>query len=101
MKNLSILAQRRSAKSLAQSDAMENQMSGLYEINEQTIADARKSGAAYWDRNKPYNATRNDLERLARSCGWHDADNVAWLEGFYEAKDRSMWFATRSRTGLY
>jgi hypothetical protein len=48
-----------------------------------------KHGMAYWTRNKPYDATRESLESLARSCGWHGEDNVAWLAGYYGAMRRA------------
>ena len=59
---------------------------GLREINEVSMIAAHKAGMVYWQRNKPYDATRESLESLARSCGWHGADNEAWLAGFYGVK---------------
>ena len=63
-------------------------MNGLHETTEATMIEAHKAGAAYWNRNKPHNATRDALELLARSCGWHGEDNAAWLAGFYGARQR-------------
>lgn len=63
-------------------------MSGIREITEQTMIDAHKAGMAYWQRNKPHNATDDNLRSLARSCGWHDANNDAWLAGFKGAQRR-------------
>lgn len=51
---------------------------------------AHKAGVAYWKQNKPAEATRDSLEALARSCGWHGEDSVAWLAGFYGARRRSI-----------
>ena len=63
-------------------------MSGLRETNEQTMIAAHKAGVAYWQRNKPVHATREDLESLARSCGWRGEDNAAWIAGYYGAQRR-------------
>ncbi len=68
----------------------ENKMSGLRETNEQTMIAAHQAGMAYWKRNKPMNATWDNLASLARSCGWHGEDNVSWLAGFYGAKSRDQ-----------
>jgi hypothetical protein len=64
-------------------------MTRLRETTEQTMIAAHKAGMAYWNRNKPQDATRENLESLARSCGWHGADNESWLAGFYGAKRRT------------
>jgi hypothetical protein len=61
----------------------------MYETSEQTMVAAHQAGMAYWKRNKPSDATRESLESLARSCGWHGADCEAWVAGFYGAKRRS------------
>jgi hypothetical protein len=61
---------------------------GLRETSEATMIAAHQAGMAYWKRNKPTLATNENLESLARSCGWHGEDNVAWLAGFYGAKHR-------------
>ena len=63
---------------------------GLIEINESTMVAAHKSGMAYWNRNKPQDATRDKLESLARSLGWHGANCVSWVAGFYGAKSRDV-----------
>jgi hypothetical protein len=76
MKNLPLSAQRRAAKSQAQSDS-------LRVSNEQTLIAAHKAGIAYWRNNRPVDATREALESHARSCGWHGADNTAWIAGYY------------------
>lgn len=57
-------------------------------MSEDTMINAHKAGIAYWERNKPYDATRKGLMILARSCGWRGENAVAWLAGFYGAKDR-------------
>lgn len=62
-------------------------MSGIREINEQSMINAHKAGRAFYKRNKP-NARRSDLESVARSCGWHDEDCTAWLAGFYGEQTR-------------
>ena len=62
----------------------------MTETNEQTMIAAHKAGQAYWNRNKPYDATRENLESLARTCGWHGENNVAWLAGYYGAKQRNV-----------
>lgn len=61
-------------------------MTGIRETTEATMAAAYEAGATYWKRNHPANATREDLKSVARSCGWHGEDNVAWLAGFYGSK---------------
>lgn len=60
----------------------------MRETTETTMIEAHKAGAAYWRRNKPVDATREALESLARSCGWHGEDCTAWLAGFYGEKSR-------------
>ncbi len=64
-------------------------MSGLHKITEDTMIEAHQAGMAYWNRNKPSEATREDLALLARSRHWHDEDNECWLAGFYAAKKRN------------
>lgn len=63
-------------------------MNGLRETNEDTMMLAHACGMAYWRMNQPYDATRDGLERHARTCGWYGEDNQAWLAGFYGAKRR-------------
>lgn len=58
--------------------------------SEKSMIAAHKAGMAYWQRNKPIGATEDSLASLARSCGWRDEDNAAWLAGFYGAKRREM-----------
>ena len=64
-------------------------MPGLRETTEATMVAAHQAGMDYWNRNKPEGATRENLESLARSCGWHGEDNAAWVAGFYGAKKRA------------
>lgn len=60
-------------------------------MSEKTMVAAHKAGMDYWKRNKPYDATRDGLESLARSCGWRDEEDVfSWLAGFYGAKRRDL-----------
>jgi hypothetical protein len=61
----------------------------MREQDEQSMVAAHKAGMAYWNRNKPENATRESLAVLARTCGWHGKDNECWLAGFYGAKRRA------------
>lgn len=63
-------------------------MTGLHEVNEDSMIAAHQAGMAYWRRNKPRDATPDNLASLARSCGWHGEDNAAWLAGFYGARRR-------------
>ena len=65
-------------------------MSGLHETTEATMIEAHKAGMAYWQRNKPHQATRDSLASHARSCGWYDENNEAWLAGFYGAAKRDF-----------
>lgn len=67
-----------------------NPVSGLYETTLETMLEANKAGAAYWNRNKPRDATREGLNSVARSCGWHGKDCVAWVDGFYGAVRRDF-----------
>lgn len=57
-------------------------------MSEATMIEAHKAGIAYWEHNKPTEASRESLESLARSCGWHGEDSDAWLAGFYGARRR-------------
>jgi hypothetical protein len=50
---------------------------------------AHRSGTAYWRANRTHDANRADLERLARTLGWHGEDNIAWIAGYYGAKRRA------------
>lgn len=52
-------------------------MNGLRATTEATMIAAHQAGMDYWNRNKPQTATRENLESLARSCGWHGEDNAA------------------------
>lgn len=63
-------------------------MSGIRETSEATMIAAHKAGVAFWNQNQPYEATPDNLASLAQSCGWRDADAVAWLAGFYGAQQR-------------
>lgn len=63
-------------------------MSALRESTVASMIAAHKAGRAYWQRNRPQDATREGLESVARSCGWHGEENFSWLAGFYGAKDR-------------
>jgi hypothetical protein len=63
--------------------------SGIRETSERTMIEAHKAGVAFWRNNRPVNASPDSLASVARSCGWHDADAVAWLAGFYGAQHRS------------
>lgn len=67
-----------------------NDMSGIRGITEQSMIAAHKAGMAYWRNNRPANATRESLQSLARSCGWHGEDNQAWIVGYYGAQHRLM-----------
>ena len=87
MKILSLSALRRAARSLAQSDAAAA-IGGRSESTESTMIEAHKAGMAYWRQNRPVDATRENLASHARTCGWHGADNKAWLAGYYGAKRR-------------
>jgi len=60
----------------------------MNDTTEATMIDAHKAGVAYWQRNKPRDATRAGLASLARSCGWDDELTDIWLAGFYGAKSR-------------
>ena len=51
---------------------------------------AHQAGMAYWNRNKPYDATPENVKMLARTLGYHDADNESFCAGFYGAKKRSV-----------
>jgi hypothetical protein len=53
---------------------------------------ANLAGQAYWQRNKPVDATREGLASLARSCGWHGKHTEAWLRGFDSAKASDQAF---------
>ncbi len=61
----------------------------IRETNEETMVQAHKAGVAYWNCNRPCEATREGLESLARSCGWHGDDMDSWVAGFYGAKRRA------------
>jgi hypothetical protein len=50
---------------------------------------ARLAGAAYWRCNRPHEASHENLESLARVCGWRDDEIAAWLDGYYEAMERA------------
>jgi len=63
-------------------------MTGIRETTEESMIAAHKAGMAYWQRNKPWEATLPNLRALARSCGWHGDDCDAWVAGFYGAKRR-------------
>ena len=66
-------------------------MTGLRETNEATMVEAHKAGRAYWRNNRPPDAvTLESLAALARSCGWHGADNEAWLAGYYGERRREV-----------
>jgi hypothetical protein len=65
-------------------------MSGLTEITEASMVAAHQAGMAYWNRNKPYDATPENIKMLARTLGYHDADNESFCAGFYGAKKRSV-----------
>jgi hypothetical protein len=65
-------------------------MTGTRETTERTMIAAHQAGMAYWRSNRPHDATREGLESLARSCGWHGADCESWLAGFYGAKWRDL-----------
>ena len=65
-------------------------MTGLYETTEATMVAAHKAGMAYWQRNRPYDSTSESLAQVARSCGWHGDDMVAWLAGYYGAQARGI-----------
>jgi hypothetical protein len=67
---------------------MKNLDAGLRETNEQTMIQAHRAGMAYWRMNRPHDATKEALASHARTCGWHGADNEAWVAGFYGAKRR-------------
>lgn len=60
----------------------------MRETTEATMIAAHKAGMAYWNRNRPWDAKRENLASLARSCGWHGEDCIAWLSGFFGAKRR-------------
>jgi hypothetical protein len=62
-------------------------MTNLREVTEATMVAARKAGAAYWRNNRPLDATREQLAFHARTCGWRAQDEIAWLAGYYRAKE--------------
>ena len=45
-------------------------MSGLTEITEASMVAAHQAGMAYWNRNKPYDATPENVKMLARTLGY-------------------------------
>lgn len=63
-------------------------MNGIRETNEASMIAAHKAGAAYWKRNRP-DINRAQIESLARSCGFHGEDAVAYVAGFIGEKNRS------------
>ncbi|HEX6826119.1 MAG TPA: hypothetical protein VF077_07355 [Nitrospiraceae bacterium] len=58
--------------------------------HERELIAAHKAGVAYWERNKPHEATQAGLEFHARTCGWHGELNGAWIAGFLGAKRREQ-----------
>ena len=63
-------------------------MTGLREVDAASLARAYAAGASYWQRNKPYDASSENLAQVARSCGWHGDDTAAWLAGYWHAFDQ-------------
>lgn len=61
---------------------------GIRETTEESMVAAHKAGLAYWQRNKPRDASRDQLESLARSCGWHGVDCDSFIAGVLGAKRR-------------
>lgn len=61
---------------------------GIRDVNETSMVAAHKSGIAYWNRNKPAEATKDGLESLARSFGWHGVDADSFVAGVLGAKRR-------------
>ena len=47
-------------------------MSGLTETTEASMVAAHQAGMAYWNRNKPYDATPENVKMLARTLGYRD-----------------------------
>ena len=63
-------------------------MSGLYEVTEESMILAHKAGQDYFKRNLNSDPSENDLAMLGRSLHWHDADNYAFIAGYFGAKHR-------------
>jgi hypothetical protein len=63
-------------------------ITSLHEVTEATMVAAHASGVTYWKRNRPHAATVEAIESLGRTLGWHEADNVAFVAGFFGAKRR-------------
>ena len=61
----------------------------LRETTEATMIEAHKAGVTFWRYNRTHDAKREALSELARTCGWHGEDNVAWLAGYYGEQKRS------------
>jgi hypothetical protein len=65
---------------------------GIRETTEESMVAAHKAGLQYWKRNKPRAADsvtlRENIESLARSCGWHGADCDSFVAGVLGAKRR-------------
>jgi hypothetical protein len=77
--------------SVEMTDKVQRRTTGLRETNEQTMIEAHKAGMAFWRQAKLTSVTdvaRHTLEWHARTCGWHGADNIAWIAGYYGAMAR-------------
>lgn len=60
----------------------------LYETTEQTLMHAHQSGVAYWKRNRPTQATRDNLRFLARSLGFRGEREDMFVAGVEGVKRR-------------
>ena len=57
--------------------------------HEALMIEAHQAGRAYWRNNRP--AARANVEQVARSCGWSDAELLAaWMAGYFGERARML-----------